>query len=217
MLAGYQVGERGLTASADEPLNGIVGQVRTAANRSAPRRPGSPAAAKTRRAAPSRRSRRGEAASSMEELTSAVKQNPDNAHQAGLLARAAAGAAVCGGKVVGRAIETMSGIVDSVQHVTGIMADISADSLELKRRPRAGHSGHHPDGRRHPAERRAGRESVRRRAAQAHQASEPVGLVAAFNTRRGARREAGSRPTRLPTPGQVRPAGRVRARKRTRR
>ena len=92
-----------------------------------------------------------ETAASMEELTSTVKQNAESARQANQLAQGAASVARDGGEVVGQVVTTMHGIeasskkiaeiisvidgiafqtVTSVQHVTDIMAEISAASQE---------------------------------------------------------------------------------------
>ncbi|MBE3032017.1 MAG: Tar ligand binding domain-containing protein, partial [Actinobacteria bacterium] len=65
-----------------------------------------------------------ETASSMEELTSIVRQNADNARQASQLAGNASDIAVKGGEVVGRVIETMSGINDSSKKIADIIGVI---------------------------------------------------------------------------------------------
>ncbi|OLK17974.1 chemotaxis protein, partial [Xanthomonas oryzae pv. oryzae] len=51
-----------------------------------------------------------ETAASMEELTSTVKQNAENARQANQLAIGAASVASQGGEIVGKVVQTMSGI-----------------------------------------------------------------------------------------------------------
>ncbi|GCB06455.1 methyl-accepting chemotaxis protein [Ralstonia sp. SET104] len=71
-----------------------------------------------------------ETASSMEELTSIVKQNADNARQASQLAGNASDIAVKGGEVVGRVIETMSGINDSSKKIADIIGVIEGIAFQ---------------------------------------------------------------------------------------
>ena len=71
-----------------------------------------------------------ETASSMEELTSIVKQNADNARQASQLAGSASDVAVKGGEVVGRVIETMSGINDSSKKIADIIGVIEGIAFQ---------------------------------------------------------------------------------------
>ena len=65
-----------------------------------------------------------ETASSMEEMTTTVKQNADNAGQANQLALAARDQAEQGGKVVGKAVQAMSGINDSARKIADIIGVI---------------------------------------------------------------------------------------------
>ena len=71
-----------------------------------------------------------ETASSMEELTSIVKQNADNARQASALAGSASDIAVKGGEVVGRVIETMSGINNSSKKIADIIGVIEGIAFQ---------------------------------------------------------------------------------------
>jgi len=71
-----------------------------------------------------------ETASSMEELTSIVRQNADNARQASTLAGNASDIAVKGGEVVGRVIETMSGINDSSKKIADIIGVIEGIAFQ---------------------------------------------------------------------------------------
>ena len=71
-----------------------------------------------------------ETASSMEELTSIVKQNADNARQASQLAGNASDIAVKGGEVVGRVIETMSGINNSSKKIADIIGVIEGIAFQ---------------------------------------------------------------------------------------
>ncbi|SAK64243.1 chemotaxis protein [Caballeronia calidae] len=67
-------------------------------------------------------------AASMEELTSTVRQNAENAQQASTLASNASAIAKKGSDVVGRVVETMTGISDSAGHIaeiTGIIEGIA--------------------------------------------------------------------------------------------
>jgi methyl-accepting chemotaxis protein len=61
---------------------------------------------------------------SMDGLTSAVKQNADNAHQANQLAVTASQVAIRGGEVVGQVIETMESINTSARKIVDIIAVI---------------------------------------------------------------------------------------------
>ncbi|HEX7983210.1 MAG TPA: methyl-accepting chemotaxis protein, partial [Duganella sp.] len=63
-----------------------------------------------------------ETASSMEELTSTVKQNADNARQANQLAQSASGIAIKGGDVVGQVVGTMSSINESSRKIVDIIS-----------------------------------------------------------------------------------------------
>ncbi|WP_334188646.1 methyl-accepting chemotaxis protein [Noviherbaspirillum sp.] len=69
-------------------------------------------------------------ASSLEELTSAVSQNADNAEQANTLATAAAGSALKGGKIVGNVVSTMRGIQDSSRKVAEIISVIDGIAFQ---------------------------------------------------------------------------------------
>ena len=71
-----------------------------------------------------------ETASSMEELTSIVKQNADNVRQATALAGSASDIAVKGGEVVGRVIETMSGINASSKKIADIIGVIEGIAFQ---------------------------------------------------------------------------------------
>ena len=71
-----------------------------------------------------------ETASSMEELTSIVKQNADNARQASTLAVNASDIAVKGGEVVGRVVQTMSGINDSSKKIADIIGVIEGIAFQ---------------------------------------------------------------------------------------
>jgi methyl-accepting chemotaxis protein len=63
-------------------------------------------------------------ASSMEEMTTTVKQNADNAAQANQLALAARDQAEQGGAVVGKAVDAMSGINESAKKIADIIGVI---------------------------------------------------------------------------------------------
>jgi methyl-accepting chemotaxis protein len=65
-----------------------------------------------------------ETASSMEEITAAVKQNADNAHQANQLASAAREQAQAGGVVVNQAISAMADINESSKKIANIIGVI---------------------------------------------------------------------------------------------
>ncbi len=71
-----------------------------------------------------------ETASSMEELTSTVKQNAENARQAHQLVMSAADVAVKGGKVVGRAVDTMTSIKDSSRKIADIISVIDGIAFQ---------------------------------------------------------------------------------------
>ena len=92
-----------------------------------------------------------ETASSMEELTSIVKQNADNARQASQLAGNASDIAVKGGEVVGRVIETMSGINNSSKKIADIITVIDeiafqTNLLALNAAVEAARAGEHGRG-----------------------------------------------------------------------
>jgi methyl-accepting chemotaxis protein-1 (serine sensor receptor) len=64
----------------------------------------------------------------MEELTSTVKQNTENAQQASTLALNASAVAKRGSEVVGRVVDTMHGISESsvkIADITGIIEGIA--------------------------------------------------------------------------------------------
>ncbi|OLG86911.1 chemotaxis protein, partial [Xanthomonas oryzae pv. oryzae] len=65
-----------------------------------------------------------ETAASMEELTSTVKQNAENARQANQLAIGAASVASQGGEIVGKVVQTMSGIEASSKKIADIISVI---------------------------------------------------------------------------------------------
>ncbi|MDO8180220.1 MAG: methyl-accepting chemotaxis protein [Undibacterium sp.] len=71
-----------------------------------------------------------ETASSMEELTSAVKQNADNAGQANRLALTASGVADKGGAVVAEVIDTMQAINVSSQKIVDIISVIDGIAFQ---------------------------------------------------------------------------------------
>ncbi|RYP50378.1 hypothetical protein DL770_011100 [Monosporascus sp. CRB-9-2] len=66
----------------------------------------------------------------MEELTSIVKQNADNARQASQLAGSASDIAVKGGEVVGRVVETMAGINASSKKIADIIGVIDSIAFQ---------------------------------------------------------------------------------------
>jgi methyl-accepting chemotaxis protein len=66
----------------------------------------------------------------MEELTSTVRQNADNARQATTLAVTASTIAQRGGEVVGRVVETMNGISDSSAKVADIIGVIEGIAFQ---------------------------------------------------------------------------------------
>ncbi|MDX8396275.1 MAG: methyl-accepting chemotaxis protein, partial [Mariprofundaceae bacterium] len=65
-----------------------------------------------------------ETAASVEEMTSTVQQNADNSRQANQLAVSAREQAEDGGKIVGRAVEAMSGITASSTKISDIISVI---------------------------------------------------------------------------------------------
>ncbi len=71
-----------------------------------------------------------ETASSMEELTSTVRQNADNARQANQLALGAADVAGQGGEVVGRVVDTMTGINESSRKIVDIISVIDGIAFQ---------------------------------------------------------------------------------------
>ncbi|WP_371182285.1 methyl-accepting chemotaxis protein [Xanthomonas sacchari] len=71
-----------------------------------------------------------ETAASMEELTSTVKQNAEHARQANQLAVGAASVASQGGDVVGRVVETMSGIEASSKKIADIISVIDGIAFQ---------------------------------------------------------------------------------------
>ena len=66
----------------------------------------------------------------MEELTSTVKQNADNARQANQLAASASEVAVRGGSVVGQVVDTMSAINTSSKKIVDIIAVIDGIAFQ---------------------------------------------------------------------------------------
>ncbi|MDH4215704.1 MAG: methyl-accepting chemotaxis protein, partial [Gallionella sp.] len=71
-----------------------------------------------------------ETASSMEELTAAVRHNADNARQANQLANSASGIAVKGGQVVGDVVHTMASISDSSKKIVDIISVIDSIAFQ---------------------------------------------------------------------------------------
>ncbi|WP_311260619.1 MULTISPECIES: methyl-accepting chemotaxis protein [unclassified Xanthomonas] len=71
-----------------------------------------------------------ETAASMEELTSTVKQNAEGARQANQLAIGAASVAVQGGEVVGKVVQTMSGIEASSKKIADIISVIDGIAFQ---------------------------------------------------------------------------------------
>ncbi|MCC5072107.1 methyl-accepting chemotaxis protein [Xanthomonas campestris] len=71
-----------------------------------------------------------ETAASMEELTSTVKQNAESARQANQLAIGAARVASQGGEVVGKVVETMSGIEASSKKIADIISVIDGIAFQ---------------------------------------------------------------------------------------
>ncbi|MGH8808734.1 MAG: methyl-accepting chemotaxis protein, partial [Noviherbaspirillum sp.] len=68
--------------------------------------------------------------SSMEELTSTVKNNADNAQQANRLVQSASDSAVKGGEVVGQVVETMGSIKDSSRKIVDIIGVIDGIAFQ---------------------------------------------------------------------------------------
>jgi len=71
-----------------------------------------------------------ETAASMEQLTSTVTQNADNAQRAGVLANNAATIAERGGAVMGNVVETMRGITDSSNRISEIIGVIDSIAFQ---------------------------------------------------------------------------------------
>jgi methyl-accepting chemotaxis protein len=71
-----------------------------------------------------------ETATSMEELTSAVKNNADNARQANELAAAAASVANRGGEAVSRVVDTMDSIDESARRIIDIIGVIDGIAFQ---------------------------------------------------------------------------------------
>ncbi|MCW2005401.1 methyl-accepting chemotaxis protein-1 (serine sensor receptor) [Xanthomonas arboricola] len=71
-----------------------------------------------------------ETAASMEELTSTVKQNAEGARQANQLAIGAASVAAQGGDVVGKVVETMTGIEASSKKIADIISVIDGIAFQ---------------------------------------------------------------------------------------
>ncbi len=66
----------------------------------------------------------------MEQLTATVRQNADNARQATTVANAASEAALRGGNVVGRVVETMHEISDSSTKIAEIISVIEGIAFQ---------------------------------------------------------------------------------------
>jgi methyl-accepting chemotaxis protein len=71
-----------------------------------------------------------ETASSMEELTSTVRQNADNAHQANVLAVSASEVALKGGAVVAQVVDTMASINASSKKIVDIIGVIDGIAFQ---------------------------------------------------------------------------------------
>ncbi|KAB8065603.1 methyl-accepting chemotaxis protein [Janthinobacterium violaceinigrum] len=71
-----------------------------------------------------------ETAAAMEELTSTVKQNADNARQANQLVVSASGHAVKGGDVVGQVVQTMGAITESSRKIADIIGVIDGIAFQ---------------------------------------------------------------------------------------
>jgi methyl-accepting chemotaxis protein len=71
-----------------------------------------------------------ETAASMEQLTATVKQNADTARRASELAEDASGVAAQGGEVVGRVVETMTGITESSRRIADIIGTIDGIAFQ---------------------------------------------------------------------------------------
>ena len=66
----------------------------------------------------------------MEELTSTVKQNAENARQANQLVRSTSDVAVKGGQVVGQVVDTMASIKDSSRKIADIIGVIDSIAFQ---------------------------------------------------------------------------------------
>jgi methyl-accepting chemotaxis protein len=71
-----------------------------------------------------------ETAAAMEELTSTVRQNADNARQANVLVTSASSQAGEGGRVVGEVVATMSAISDSSRRIADIIGVIDGIAFQ---------------------------------------------------------------------------------------
>ncbi|MFX7824663.1 methyl-accepting chemotaxis protein, partial [Acinetobacter baumannii] len=69
-------------------------------------------------------------ASNMDTLTATVKQNADNARQAGQLANNASEIAKRGGEVVGQVVQTMEGITESSRKISDIIGVIDGIAFQ---------------------------------------------------------------------------------------
>jgi methyl-accepting chemotaxis protein len=69
-------------------------------------------------------------ATNMDSLTSTVKQNADNARQAGQLANSASDIASRGGDVVGQVVQTMEGITESSRKISDIIGVIDGIAFQ---------------------------------------------------------------------------------------
>ena len=66
----------------------------------------------------------------MEELSSTVRQNADNARQGNQLAMSASTIAVRGGEVVGQVVDTMKGINESSRKISDIISVIDGIAFQ---------------------------------------------------------------------------------------
>ena len=109
-----------------DTMSAIVGEVAETSHTTDHRpRAKSPPATPTCRSAPrSRPPACEETAASMEELTSTVRQNADNAQQANKLATTASEVAVKGGSVVAEVVHTMDGITQASRKIADIIGVI---------------------------------------------------------------------------------------------
>ncbi|CAN5889385.1 methyl-accepting chemotaxis protein [soil metagenome] len=71
-----------------------------------------------------------ETASSMEDLTSTVKQNADNAHRANQLAGSASSVAIQGGTLVAQVVDTMVSITESAKKIGDIIGVIDSIAFQ---------------------------------------------------------------------------------------
>ncbi|MBW6608156.1 hypothetical protein KXT90_24605, partial [Salmonella enterica subsp. enterica serovar Weltevreden] len=71
-----------------------------------------------------------ETAAAMEELTSTVRQNADNARQANQLVMSASGQAQQGGQVVGEVVATMGAITASSRKIADIIGVIDGIAFQ---------------------------------------------------------------------------------------